>query len=143
MIDKHIEDFATYLESGLNDAASLLPNPMLAVQAVSTVSNLQGLDKFPLLQVYEEGFSGAPFSITDDLHVDYWLNSYSDQYSVNSILKWVARDNLVELIETYFASSDRCYRLDVKRGISCKYRSGILQATAMSCAQLEFSLIGN
>ena len=142
MIDKHLEYFATYLKAGLNLASASLANPMIAVQAVSTVSNLQGLDKFPLLQVYEEGFSGDPFNITDDLHVDYWLNSYSDQYSVNSILKWVARDNLVELIETYFANSDRCYRLDLKRGITCKYRSGILQATAMSCAQLEFSLIG-
>ena len=142
MIDKHLEDFATYLKSELNLASAMLPKPMIAVQAVSTVSNLQGLDKFPLLQVYEEGFSGAPFSITDDLHVDYWLNSYSDQYSVNSILKWVARDNLVELIETYFASSDRCYRLDFKRGIRCQYLSGTLQSTAMSCAKLEFSLIG-
>jgi len=143
MIDTHLERFATYLEAGLNLASAMLDNPMIAVQAVSTVSNLQGLDKFPLLQVYEEGFSNAPFRITDDLNIDYWLNSYSDQYSVNTILKWVAKDNLIELIETYFANTDRCYRLDFERGITCRYKSGVLQTTAMSCAQLRFSLIAN
>jgi len=143
--DTHLENLGTYLKTRLNEAGAALSPALIVVQDVTYLTDVNSLDKFPLLQVFRNGGNGWGASDRQEWEINYVLNNFANPYDVPRILAWVLEDavnpdNILQLLINYFSTTDHCGSLDVE-SISRSYGYKFLAGAKAPSAQVTFSLL--
>lgn len=117
-IDQHLENLGTYLKDRLNEAGAALSSPVIVVEDVSYMGDLNPTDNFPLLLVYRTGGKGFNDATVQSFEVVYLLSNYGDRFDVPRILAWVFEDynesNIRNLLVNFYSTTDNCNTLDLK-----------------------------
>jgi hypothetical protein len=115
--DYHLESLGTYLKERLNEAGAALSEPVVVVEDVSYMGDLNPIDKFPLLLVYRTGGKGFNADTVQSFEIVYLLSNYGDRFDIPRILAWVFEDynpeNIINLLVNYYSTTDHCGTLDL------------------------------
>jgi len=145
-IDTHLENLGTYLKTRLNEAGAALSPALIVVQDVTYLTDVNSLDKFPLLQVFRNGGNGWGASDRQEWEINYVLNNYANPYDVPRILAWILEDavnpesNISQLLINYFSTTDHCGSLDIE-SLTRNYGYKFLAGAKAPSAQVTFSLL--
>lgn len=136
-IDHHLENLGIYLRDRLNEAGAQLAEPMVIVNGLTYLADLNAAGGIPLLQVYRLGGKGTGGDRVEDWEILYRVSNYSDPFDTPRVLAWLFEEhndsNIINLLRAYFSTSDRCGKLD-EQSPTWEYAYGI-------GARLRFSLV--